>query len=138
MALGRVLGVTAFLGALGGLAGALGGMLLAVGLSIALDFRLSWDAARAYLFAAGLGAVVGMVAGPALTWLLLRTTPIWRAIGETAIGAGLAATAGLATQSSIWIVCLYAVGGATLAALRLRAASPKPAGAIAAGDRDPE
>ena len=119
------------LGALGGLAGALGGMLLMLGISIVLNAPLSPRALLpAFGFAAMIGFGVGVVGGPVLTWLFLRRTPIWRAIGETALGAGLATAIAFPFVLGPWMLTASALGGATLAALRLRHASRKSAGAL--------
>ena len=126
MQVGRIIGVTAFLGALGGLAGALGGVLIALGIAAAV--KTSPDVKTllpVFGIAATVGFGVGVIAGPVLTWTLLRRTPIWRAIGETAIAAGLAASLALTLGGSLWAAIAWSAGAATVAALRLRRVSTK-------------
>lgn len=130
MRIGRVVGVTALLAALGGLAGALGGTLIALGLLLLTEGSPSFGILMAVLrTAAFVGFCVGGLAGPVLAWTLLRQAPIWRAIGETALAAGLTAALSLAADLShtleigFWPMIGWSVVGASLAALRLRVAS---------------
>ena len=102
--IGRVAAVTGLLGVLGGLAGALGGALIIAGLRLFLS--PGWEAPSIWQIltvASGVGFGFGVVAGPTLGWTLLRRVPLWRAVGETAIAAGMAA------------VLALALGGGTLA-----------------------
>ena len=120
----RVLAVTGLLALLGGLAGALGGAVLAVGLLAVIGEMPSGEILRGIFGTSALvGFGVGVIAGPLLSWTLLRRAPIWRAIGEPALGAGLGAAVAMAvTDVGFWPTIAAAVASATLAALRLRRA----------------
>jgi hypothetical protein len=133
--IGRIVGVTGLLALLGGFAGALGGLVIAIGSSFAINAGLdAADVLEIVSFASGIGAGVGVIAGPALSWTLLRRVPIWRAIGETALAAGIGAAVTLVLNGSVWSMIGWSVAAATLAALRLRRshrskAPPIPEGA---------
>ena len=117
----RVLAVTAVLALLGGLAGALGGSLIGLGVLLFVGGAPSWEIIRGVFTTAGaIGSGVGFVAGPVLSWTLLRRAPIWRAILEPALGAGLAASVAFPFDIHFFAVIGASLLGATLAALRLR------------------
>jgi hypothetical protein len=124
MQFGRIIGVTALLAALGGLTGALGGALIALGYVLVTEGSVNVGLLGVILRTAGVvGFGVGVVGGPLLSWTLLRKAPIWRAIGETALAAGLAAGVSMAFKVGVWPMIGWSVLGATVAALRLRRAS---------------
>lgn len=118
----RILAVTAGLAAAGAVVGGvLGGLL--VSLLMLLDGPARWEAIG-FLAGAEFGAAVGFVLSPIAAWTLMRTVPLWRAIGETAIGTTVGAGIGLVLQPSFRVIALspivLGVVGFAAAALRLR------------------
>jgi MFS family permease len=124
--LARALGVTLFLGLLGGIAGAVGGTLIVGGILLATHLPTEFGSVR-FVFgvASAVGCVFGVMVGPVLAWLFLRHVPIWRAIAETAVAAGIVATVSLTFGSSLWAMVGWSLAGASLAAIRLRRAFPR-------------
>ena len=118
--IGRVAAITGLLGVLGGVAGALGGALI---MAIFTRFSGLPEIPLATLLGAagGVGFTFGLVAGPALGWTLLRHVPLWRAVGETAAAAGIAATVALVLSAGTPAAILgWPAAAALAAALRLR------------------
>ena len=121
--LGRRLQVTALLSA----AGAVAGALAAVGLSF-----LATAVANAttpvghveYYYGPTGFAFVGAIGTPALSWLLMRRVPIWRATIEPAVGGVLGTLLALSTipvlHPPLLVQPLCMLGGIGIAALRLR------------------
>ena len=129
---GRILGVTGIVAAVGAIGGALGGVLLAavVG-AVELVQREPFVLASGdnflfvATFAAGAGAIAGTVLGPLYAWTLLRAAPLWRAVGETALAAAVGVGV-LLTLPTMGITMSWPILGAStiltslLAAGRLR------------------
>ena len=69
-------------------------------------------------------AIVGAIGTPLLTWLVMRRVPLWRAIGEPAIGGVLGTLLALAAiplvSAPILLQPLCVLTGIVGAALRLR------------------
>jgi hypothetical protein len=121
----RILIVTLLLGALGGLAGALGGAVIALGALAVVDSAPELgEMAFIVVAAAGVGGAFGVIVGPLLSWTMLRHVPIGRAILQTAIAAGLAATLSLMLAFSFFAMLGVSLTAAALAALRLRRRYP--------------
>jgi hypothetical protein len=122
----RILAVTSLIAVLGGIAGALlGAVLLAAIVSITQGTAsLGDDNLIAYFTASAIGFANGVVVGPVLAWLFLRHVPLWRAVGEAAVGAAVGASLAIAAASAgavsgtalFGLPLLFALG----AALRLR------------------
>ena len=80
------------------------------------------------VLAAALGCgVLGLVLAPLAAWTLMRHVPLWRALGETALGTALGGIAGYLVPADAWPFpfpfgppLLLALVGFILAALRLR------------------
>ena len=82
----RRLQVSAVLAALGAVAGAVAAVTLTyLGTKVAQAFEPSGRIY--YQWAAGEFAVIGAIGTPLLAWSLMRRVPLWRAIGEPAIGS---------------------------------------------------
>ena len=91
----RILAVTAGLVATGACVGALAAATIVVALFPREGLgHLSANSGAAFAAAAALGAAIGAVAGPALAWALLRTVPLGRAVGWTAVGTVVGAAIG--------------------------------------------
>jgi hypothetical protein len=76
------------------------------------------------------GALTGIVLAPISAWSLLRKVPLWRTIGESALGALLGSLVGSALAMTFsgglaWSILGGPVGFA-LAVIRLRMASGTP------------
>jgi hypothetical protein len=87
----RVLAVTAGLAAAGAISGAVCGLLALTPLVVSHWLRPRPDDAFATFWnlapwAAGAGAVLGVVCGPVLAWTLLRHIPLWRVVVWAAAG----------------------------------------------------
>jgi hypothetical protein len=129
-----VLRATSIVALLGAAGGALGGVVVAAGL-IATSLVRRWlgadivvaDTIFLTAISAGFGAAYGVVLGPALGWLFMRSVPLWRAIGETAFAAALGVGVALAIPGWGLAVLVYPMIGATLAAVRLRLMSDRAA-----------
>ena len=109
--------------------GAVAGALLAIGavtilggvregLSSVLDSTVLWPAA------ASVGATIGAMLGPSLTWLFLRHVPLGSAIRHTLAGAAMGILVGfwMGPIGSLGLAWPVAIGpiGAIVAAARLR------------------
>lgn len=75
---------------------------------------------------AAFGACVGAVLAPAAGWLLMRHVPLWRAIGETALGTVTGVVLGFflgrfSSFGALWPIGLGVIGFVA-AAVRLRVA----------------
>lgn len=124
----RILAVTAGLGVAGAVLGAMASvvaLLLAAAVTEGLPVPLHRDVLG---FAAGLGAVCGVVAAPAGGWLLLRHVPLgramlWSVIG-TVLGAVISWTVPLGPDQ-IGRAVLGAIAGFLIAALFLRRTTPR-------------
>ncbi len=122
MTLGLV-GIGAACGAL------LGGLTLVVAVSpsrpgqwavLPLVRRLRLEAAALFFFfrfGAAIGACLGSVLAPTVGWIFLRRVPLYRAVGQTALGALLGIAIAAAVQPR-WSQ-LYAVAGFLAAAVQL-------------------
>lgn len=123
--IGRIIAVTALLAALGGVAGGLGGLLIVA--AVALLTRSGAGGLFVALeIGSAIGFVFGLLAGPTLAWAMLRRAPIWRAIGETALAAGMASTLAMVMSWNL-IQSVWWAGAASLAAaFRLRYAYRLP------------
>jgi hypothetical protein len=122
----RVLIVILGLAATGSVVGAvLGALSLWVATAI---FGVGPSLGTAELLAAGAraGALTGALLAPISAWSLMRFVPLWRAIGEPALGTALGAIAGALAASLMggglaWTI-LGAPIGFLVAAVRLRIA----------------
>lgn len=122
----RIIAVTAGLSAVGFLLGAALGALLfgvanAIGAGITSSFRLP-------VLNAAMGCgVLGLVLAPLAAWSLMRHVPLWRALGETALGTALGGIVGYLVPTHSWPFpfpfappLLLALAGFVVAAVRLR------------------
>ncbi len=118
----RALTVTAIVAALGGVAGAIGGGLIMAAIDIVASggVRPSLESLPFYGVATAIGFVHGLVLGPVLAWAALRTAPLWRAIGETAVAASIGAAVAIFSGAGIPLASLGALVAASAAAGRLR------------------
>jgi hypothetical protein len=118
----RILAITAGLAAAGAVVGGVIGGLL-VSLLMLLHGPGRWEAIG-FLAGTGFGAEVGFVLAPIAAWTLMRRVPLWRAIGETAIGTTIGAGIGLVLQPDFRVMALsplvLGLIGFAAAALRLR------------------
>lgn len=118
----RIAIVTLALAGIGAVVGGVVGALLVGVLLAGLDHVQ--PSAFLLLMGARFGAGVGFVLAPVAAWTLMRRVPLWRAIGETAIGTAVGAGLGLVLQTRISSVAvspmILGVAGFALAALRLR------------------
>ena len=121
----RVLAVTAIVALAGGVAGAIGGGLIMAAIDLATGgpAAFDWNDLSFYGVATGLGFVHGLVLGPVLAWAFLRDTPLWRAIGETAVAASIGAAVAIFSGLSLVVASVSALAAAGLAATRLRLAT---------------
>ena len=122
----RILAVTGGLSLTGFLLGAiLGGALFGAANFIAGGVRPGFTLP---VLRAALGCgVLGLVLAPLAAWTLMRHVPLWRALGETALGTALGGIAGYLVPAESWPFpfpfvppLLFALLGFVLAALRLR------------------
>ena len=122
----RILAVTAGLSITGFILGAaLGALLFGAASMIAAGFAP--DLALPVLRAALGCGILGLVLAPLAAWTLMRHVPLWRALGETALGTALGGIAGYLVPPDSWPFpfpfvppLLFALLGFVLAALRLR------------------
>jgi len=118
----RILAITAGLAAAGAVVGGVIGGLL-VSLLMLLHGPGRWEAIG-FLAGTGFGAEVAFVLAPIAAWTLMRRVPLWRAIGETAIGTTIGAGIGLVLQPDFRVMALsplvLGLIGFAAAALRLR------------------
>ena len=122
----RIIAVTAGLSVVGFILGAALGALIfgaanAVAAGVLPTFRLPVLNA-----AMGCGAL-GLVLAPLAAWTLMRHVPLWRALGETALGTALGGILGYLVPPGSWPFpfpfvppLLLALVGFVVAALRLR------------------
>jgi uncharacterized membrane protein YfcA len=122
-----MLGVTALVSIVGGLAGAAIGVLATVAiLALTRTWGTFWGLETLFLFATMIGFVVGGFLAPIMTWLFLRRVPLWRASIETAFAATIGFALGAVTGVAIPLAVASALTCSLLAALRLkRAYRPK-------------
>jgi hypothetical protein len=119
----RILAVTAGLAATGALIGAiLSPILLFGGLLVLGGPDALPPVGEIVPFAAAVGGVIGGILAPTAAWLLMRHVPLWRAIGETALGTSLGAAVGFFMFPGPFV---FAVLGFLAAALRLRLLAPR-------------
>ena len=115
--------VTVVLSALGAAAGAVAAPLLSFLATIVAQASLP-DGRVAYFFDPAEFAVAGAIGIPVLAWLLMRRVPVWRAISEPTIGAGVGLLAALASipllDPPLIVQPLCVLAGTLGAALRLR------------------
>ena len=125
--------IGAFFGAgLGALSLWVANVILRVGPAIRSDVALLAAGAQA-------GALVGAALGPISAWALMRHAPLWRAIGEPALGAALGALAGSFAAARlqgdlVWTI-VGGVVGFLIAAVRLRLAFGGKSKSVAAETR---
>ena len=121
-AAGRRLQVSAVLAAFGAVAGAVAAVTLSyLGTKVAQAFEPNGRVY--YQWAAGQFAIIGAIGTPLLAWSLMRRVPLWRAVGEPALGGILGTLVSLATIPFLHVMILQPIlvlGGILGAALRLR------------------
>jgi len=117
----RILGVTALVSVIGGLAGAAAGMLVMAG-AIALTSRIFWSLQEALEVATVIGFIVGGFLSPVMTWLFLRRVPLWRASVETAFAATIGLVLSALLGASFPMSAAAALACSLLAAMRLKRA----------------
>ena len=122
----RILAVTAGLSVTGFVLGAVLGALL-FGAAAALAAGARSDLEFPVIGAALRFGLLGLVLAPLAAWTLMRHVPLWRALGETALGTALGGIAGYLVPAHSWPFpspfappLLLALLGFVLAALRLR------------------
>ena len=126
--LGRRLQVTALLTAGGAVAGALTAPALSFLATTVANATTPTGHIEYYYGPIGF-AIVGAIGTPALTWLLMRRVPLWRAIIEPAFGGMLGTLLGLSTMAlgrhpTLMVMQpLCVLAGIAAAALRLRRAT---------------
>ena len=132
--------VTLVLSALGAAAGAVAAPLLSFLATTVAQASLP-DGRVRYFFDPAEFAVAGAIGIPILAWLLMRRVPLWRAISEPTIGAGVGLLAALATipllNSPPIVQPICVLAGTLVAALRLRYAHrelPAPVESLSVGD----
>jgi MFS family permease len=119
----RIIGVTLLVSLLGALAGAVAAVLVAAVAMEVLDKRTLFFSARELLLIVSMiGVIVGGFFAPLTTWLFLRRVPLWRASVETSFAATIGFAIGAVLGGSPAIAGAAALGGALLAALRLKRA----------------
>jgi hypothetical protein len=124
--LGRRLQVTALLSAGGAAVGALTAVALSSLATAVANATTPFGHVEYYWGSAGF-ALVGAIGTPALSWLLMRRVPLWRAIIEPAIGGVVGMLLALSTiplfHTPVLVQPLCVLGGIAVAALHLRQAS---------------
>jgi hypothetical protein len=127
--LARRLQVTALLSGGGAAAGALTAVALSYLATVVANATTPSGHAEYSYGSAGF-ALVGAIGTPALTWLLMRRVPLWRAIIEPAIGGVVGTLLALSTiplfHPPVLAQPLWVLGGIAAAALRLRQANSSP------------
>ena len=122
----RIIAVTAGLSVVGFVLGAiLGGLLFGAANIIVAGVR---PTLALPVLSAALGCgVLGLVLAPLAAWTLMRHVPLWRALGETALGTALGGILGNLVPAQSWPFpfpfvppLLLALVGFVVAALRLR------------------
>jgi hypothetical protein len=108
--IGRIAVATAALMLVGATLGGTIGVVLLAALGLLVDgpggFPYAWDA----IYVSGIvGAFIGGVGGPVLTWTLLRHIPFWRIFLETTAGTSIGGALGLLLSGLNPVI---AVGGA--------------------------
>lgn len=123
----RILGVTALVAMVGGLAGAAIGVLASVGfLALIRTGDAFWEVGTILQVATAVGFVIGGFLAPVMTWLFLRRVPLWRASIETAFAGTIGFVLGAVTGVALPLAMASALTCSLLAALRLkRAYRPK-------------
>ncbi|HYC51490.1 MAG TPA: hypothetical protein VEB19_10320 [Gemmatimonadaceae bacterium] len=122
--------VTLVLSTLGAAAGAIAAPLLSFLATTVAQASLP-EGRVGYFFDPSEFAVAGAIGIPILAWLLMRRVPLWRAISEPTIGAGIGLLAALVsipflhTPPMVQPICILA--GMLGAATRLRYAHRTPA-----------
>jgi hypothetical protein len=115
--------VTAVLSALGAAAGAVAAPLLSFSATAVAQASLP-DGRVAYFFDPAEFAIAGAIGIPVLAWLLMRRVPLWRAISEPTIGAGIGLIAALVSipllDPPMIVQPLGVLAGTLGAAFRLR------------------
>lgn len=115
----RVLGVTLGLAAAGAVVGAVCGVLALTPLVVSHWLRPSPDYYFATFsdlapWAAGAGAGLGLICGPALAWSLLRHVPLWRVVLWAAVGTVLGSLAAWAAAGASLAPGLRSIFGGAL------------------------
>jgi MFS family permease len=119
----RILGVTALVSILGGLAGAALGMLV---MAVIATVDRGWDFWMALEWATVIGLAIGGFLAPIMTWLFLRRVPLWRASLETAFAATIGFAASALLNVAVPLAVATTLTCSLLAAVRLkRAYRPK-------------
>jgi hypothetical protein len=125
---GRRLQVTALLSAGGAVVGALTAAALSF-LATAVANAMTPVGHIEYYYGPIGFAIVGAIGTPALTWLLMRRAPLWRAVIEPAIGGMLGTLLALSSvalarsAAPLVVQPLCVLAGIAVAALRLRHAN---------------
>jgi hypothetical protein len=120
---------TATLAALGAVAGAVTGLVVTAISHLLWGLPPTWGSPFFLSNAISMGSL-GVILGPAVSWLLLRRVPLWRAVGEPAL-VGLAAMAvtlafGSLSMSLVAFATLAAAWRLNRSAQRLPAPSTEP------------
>ena len=113
----RILGVTALVSIVGGLAGAALGVLV---MAIVALVTGDWQFLMALQWAGAVGLVIGGLLAPIMTWLFLRRVPLWRASIETAFAATIGFAVGAVLGIAVPLALASALTCSLLAALRLK------------------
>ena len=129
----RILGVTALVSIVGGLAGAALGVFATAGLLALTRTWAFWGLESLFLVATVIGFVVGGFLAPIMTWLFLRRVPLWRASIETAFAATIGFALGAVTGVAVPLAMASALTCSLLAALRLKRAYRPKQEALEAG-----
>ena len=128
----QILVVTSGLMAAGAVVGAVLGAATMFGMMLVQERSI--DAFPVIGVAAGVGAAIGAVLAPVFAWGLLRTVPLGRAIGWTALGTIAGVIVGPLLHSA-WLIP-GALVGFTSAAVALRLSAARGAKALPRRDRD--
>jgi hypothetical protein len=84
-----------------------------------------FDIPLGFLFGGSAGALVGAVGAPILSWTVLRSVPLGRAITLTALGTLVGGAVGLLTG---WYPLMLGIVGFVVASLVARATSSRKSG----------
>jgi hypothetical protein len=121
--LSRRLQVTALLSALGAVVGAVTAVALSFFATVVAQATIPVGHVEYHYGPFGF-AVVAAIGTPLLSWLLMRRVPLWRAIGEPAMGGVVGTLLALSTvplfRAPLLVQPLCVLAGIGVAALRLR------------------
>lgn len=130
----QILVVTAGLMAAGAVVGAVLGAATMLGMMLVQERSMLHTAWPAIGIATGFGAAIGAVLAPVFAWGLLRTVPLGRAIGWTALGTIAGVIVGPLLNPA-WLIP-GALVGFTSAAVGLRISAARGTKALPRRDRD--